>query len=82
MPVTETPPCQSEACTIQTCLARQGFQQPKCDREILALYACCEKMYSLNKSNPESLKSTTSSACPIETNLNEKLKEMRGTARN
>ncbi|GAA6059343.1 hypothetical protein JCM10212_003241 [Sporobolomyces blumeae] len=69
MPLNENPPCQAEACAIQTCLASSNFQQPRCTPQIMALYACCEKMYSLG--------SKTSTACPNPDKLRTQLEDLR-----
>ena len=39
--VSEHPPCQTEACAIQTCLSWNSYNQEKCDGVLERLYAWC-----------------------------------------
>ncbi|KAF2722783.1 DUF1903-domain-containing protein [Polychaeton citri CBS 116435] len=42
------PPCHPRACAIQTCIQKNNFNEEKCQREIDALYECCNQFYQRN----------------------------------
>ncbi|EGZ77643.1 DUF1903-domain-containing protein [Neurospora hispaniola] len=42
------PPCHPRACAIQNCLTRNGFDESKCQKQIDALYECCNAFYEKN----------------------------------
>jgi len=52
MPLSDNPPCQAEACAIQTCLAQNSYNQEKCDGVLEKLYACCNELYKRNPKPP------------------------------
>ncbi|PNS18986.1 hypothetical protein CAC42_6081 [Sphaceloma murrayae] len=39
------PPCHARACAIQNCLQKNQFDQSRCEKEIDALYECCNAFY-------------------------------------
>ncbi|KAJ9063920.1 Cx9C motif-containing protein 4, mitochondrial [Entomophthora muscae] len=49
-------PCQKEACSIQSCLQKNGYQESKCFRELQRLKECCIKVHDLG---------LTSLCCPL-----------------
>ncbi|KZP28499.1 DUF1903-domain-containing protein [Athelia psychrophila] len=51
--------CQTEACSLQTCLGLNTYRPDKCDHQLRKLYLCCQNMY---KKEGESAEST---ACPM-----------------
>ncbi|KAF2083580.1 DUF1903-domain-containing protein, partial [Saccharata proteae CBS 121410] len=42
------PPCHSAACAIQNCLQTSNYKEEKCQKQIDALYACCNLFYEKN----------------------------------
>lgn len=82
---TENPPCQGEACTLQTCLNRYQTSPEKCDDQLLGLYRCCAKMYDManEKGGGDGKgkgggREADSSACPIKSVTFRKLKQLEG----
>jgi hypothetical protein len=47
--------CQSQACAIQNCLQKRGFDATKCEYELAALRKCCTEL---------ARRGGTSTACP------------------
>ncbi|KAG6136924.1 hypothetical protein E4U22_007544 [Claviceps purpurea] len=43
--VDASPPCRPRACAIQDCLARNNYDDAKCQQVIMALYECCHAFY-------------------------------------
>ncbi|CAR30129.1 Cx9C motif-containing protein 4, mitochondrial [Lachancea thermotolerans] len=41
-----TDPCKPQACAIQGCLTKTGFDESKCSHLIDSLYECCSKFYN------------------------------------
>lgn len=39
------PPCHPQACAIQACIQKNNYDEAKCQRQIDALYECCNKFY-------------------------------------
>lgn len=56
----EVPPCQNEACSLQSCLNRNTYSPEKCDTYLLKLYECCTSLYAATDGKGES------TACPDE----------------
>ncbi|KAF9262560.1 DUF1903-domain-containing protein [Marasmius fiardii PR-910] len=52
-------PCQTQACSLQTCLNKNTYQPERCDRYLRELYLCCQKMYDESDGKRES------TACPM-----------------
>ncbi|KIM36865.1 hypothetical protein M413DRAFT_281633 [Hebeloma cylindrosporum] len=52
------PPCQTEACSLQSCLNKNIYSPEKCDRYVRSLYECCQRMYDATSGKGES------TACP------------------
>ncbi|KAK7566375.1 hypothetical protein IWX92DRAFT_82039 [Phyllosticta citricarpa] len=67
------PPCHSRACAIQDCLQRSGYQEDKCQKQIDALYECCNAFYQKNGDDASSV------SCPKAPLLRLKMKQ-RGQA--
>ncbi|KAF2121363.1 DUF1903-domain-containing protein [Lophiotrema nucula] len=42
------PPCHPKACAIQSCLAKNNYKEGKCQKEVEALYQCCNAFYDQN----------------------------------
>lgn len=62
-------PCKAEACAIQDCLQRHGYNEAKCTKLIDKLYLCCKSYYEENGQD----KQTT--CCPKFNLLQLKLKQ-------
>lgn len=84
----EHPPCQTEACTLQTCLSRHTYSPAKCDPQMLELYRCCAKMYSQEGGDGSGKRTgkgeggtegSGSTACPIKSVVERKLKQMESS---
>lgn len=41
-------PCLPQACAIQNCLEKNGYNESKCTKVIDELYLCCKKFYDDN----------------------------------
>ncbi|AAS53209.1 AFL165Wp [Eremothecium gossypii ATCC 10895] len=39
------PPCKAQACAIQACLKRTGYEEGRCAAAVEALYTCCAQFY-------------------------------------
>lgn len=37
--------CKPQACAIQDCLKKHGYDESKCSAQIDRLYACCKQFY-------------------------------------
>ncbi|KAE9581125.1 hypothetical protein CGMCC3_g3244 [Colletotrichum fructicola] len=68
------PPCHPRACAIQDCLAKNGYNEDKCQPVITALYECCEAFY---RSKGEG---AISASCPKPHLLQFKLARLRETS--
>ncbi|SCU91950.1 LADA_0F13212g1_1 [Lachancea dasiensis] len=64
-------PCKPQACAIQACLNRTGYDESKCTQLIDQLYECCTKFYQ------EQGAEARSPCCPIPKLLNLKLQQRR-----
>ncbi|KAK4894034.1 Cx9C motif-containing protein 4, mitochondrial [Elasticomyces elasticus] len=42
------PPCHPRACAIQDCIQKNNFDEKKCQKQIDALYECCNLFYQRN----------------------------------
>ncbi|KAI4741933.1 hypothetical protein E4T50_07655 [Aureobasidium sp. EXF-12298] len=42
------PPCHPRACAIQDCIQKNGYDESKCQKQIDALYECCNGFYEKN----------------------------------
>ncbi|KAG9513132.1 hypothetical protein KCU71_g12042, partial [Aureobasidium melanogenum] len=42
------PPCHPRACAIQDCIQKNGYDESKCQKQIDALYECCNRFYEKN----------------------------------
>nr|OQO23597.1 hypothetical protein B0A51_08099 [Rachicladosporium sp. CCFEE 5018] len=42
------PPCHPRACAIQACIQRNGYDESKCQKQVDALYECCNLFYQRN----------------------------------
>lgn len=62
-------PCKPEACAIQDCLKRTGYNEAKCTKVIDQLYLCCKQFYE--DKGPEA----SSLCCPKFNLLQLKLKQ-------
>ncbi|KAE8246990.1 hypothetical protein A4X06_0g4776 [Tilletia controversa] len=59
MPVSSEPACHPEACKIQSCLQKNGFQQERCENVVRELYRCCAQFYREKGDGAES------DSCPL-----------------
>ncbi|SCU99134.1 LAFA_0G22188g1_1 [Lachancea sp. 'fantastica'] len=62
-------PCKPQACAIQACLTKTGFDESKCTQVIDQLYECCTKFYQ------EKGGDARTPCCPIPRLLNLKLEQ-------
>ncbi|KAK7690725.1 hypothetical protein QCA50_005824 [Cerrena zonata] len=53
------PPCQAQACGLQSCLGKNTYSPEKCDKYMRDLYKCCADMYDSTDGKGES------TACPM-----------------
>ncbi|KAK4540571.1 Cx9C motif-containing protein 4, mitochondrial [Oleoguttula mirabilis] len=42
------PPCHPRACAIQDCIQKNNYDEAKCQKQIDALYECCNLFYQRN----------------------------------
>lgn len=63
------PPCHAKACAIQSCLAKNSYNEEKCQSEVDALYECCNSFYSRNGDGAKSV------SCPKASLLRLKMKQ-------
>ncbi|KAH9927755.1 DUF1903-domain-containing protein [Fomitopsis serialis] len=68
------PPCQAEACELQTCLNKNTYKPEKCEEHMRNLYKCCQAMYEQTDGKGES------TACPMPSAVQRWLKNHGGTA--
>lgn len=61
-------PCKPEACAIQACLGKNGYNEAKCTDLIDKLYLCCKNHYLQNGE-------IQTTCCPKPKLLNLKLKQ-------
>ncbi|RCK67206.1 Cx9C motif-containing protein 4, mitochondrial [Candida viswanathii] len=40
--------CKAQACAIQNCLQKNGYNEAKCSKYIDELYECCKSFYETN----------------------------------
>jgi hypothetical protein len=64
-------PCKPQACAIQNCLKKNGYNEAKCTQCIDTLYECCQKFYEKNGENARS------PCCPIPRLLKFKIEQRR-----
>jgi len=57
------PPCQDQACTLQTCLNKHTYNPDACSSQLKQLYLCCSAMYD---GQPQFSGAKESTACPME----------------
>ncbi|KAH0284464.1 hypothetical protein KCU62_g8258, partial [Aureobasidium sp. EXF-3399] len=63
------PPCHPRACAIQDCIQKNGFDESKCQKQIDALYECCNAFYEKNGDSASTL------SCPKAGLLRLKMKQ-------
>ncbi|KAI0684843.1 DUF1903-domain-containing protein [Cytidiella melzeri] len=51
--------CQTQACSLQTCLNMNTYAPEKCSKQMRELYVCCAHMYEQTSDKGES------TACPM-----------------
>ncbi|KAJ9114516.1 hypothetical protein QFC20_001389 [Naganishia adeliensis] len=80
--------CQDEACAIQSCLSRTSYDQSKCEAYVAALYRCCDNFYKAvdkqavtNLAGQERPEVVESTACPIRSVVERKMKQLEKEAR-
>ncbi|ESA43998.1 DUF1903-domain-containing protein [Neurospora crassa] len=66
-----SPPCHPRACAIQNCLTRNGFDESKCQKQIDALYECCNAFYEKNS------ESASTVSCPKASLLRLKMEQRK-----
>ncbi|GMK57501.1 hypothetical protein CspeluHIS016_0403350 [Cutaneotrichosporon spelunceum] len=67
--------CQAEACAIQACLDRNGYNEAKCQAAVRRLYECCADMYARSAAAGTSGTDGTSPSCPMPSVVQRKLKQ-------
>lgn len=77
----------ASACAIQTCLSRNSYNQAKCEQYVEALYRCCDQFYKAvdkqsvtNMAGVERPEVVESTACPIRSIVERKMKQFDGEA--
>ncbi|CAK9784280.1 DUF1903-domain-containing protein [Cutaneotrichosporon oleaginosum] len=65
--------CQAEACAIQDCLDRNGYNEAKCQAAVRRLYECCAEMYAREGE-------AKSPSCPTPQVVQRKLKQLEREA--
>ncbi|KAF1919784.1 hypothetical protein BDU57DRAFT_513069 [Ampelomyces quisqualis] len=63
------PPCHPRACAIQNCIQKNGYDEAKCQKQIDALYECCNAFYKDNGDNASTV------SCPKATLLRLKMQQ-------
>ncbi|KAK1925913.1 hypothetical protein DB88DRAFT_485577 [Papiliotrema laurentii] len=71
--------CQQEACAIQSCLSRNNYNEAKCTAYVDSLYKCCRDMYAAAQQPGGQVPKST--ACPIESVVNRRIKAMEREGR-
>jgi hypothetical protein len=76
------------ACAIQSCLSRTSYDQAKCEAYVAALYRCCDKFYKAvdeqsvtNLAGQERPDVVASTACPIRSVVERKMKQLEKEGR-
>jgi hypothetical protein len=64
------------ACDIQSCLQRNNYNDAKCHSYVEALYRCCDKMYRDAEKAGKSADEAKSTACPVRSVVERKMKAM------
>ncbi|KAK0505720.1 hypothetical protein EDD18DRAFT_1120441 [Armillaria luteobubalina] len=57
--MSSSPPCQAQACDLQSCLNKNTYKPEICQRHLRELYFCCQKLYEQTNDTGES------TACPL-----------------
>ncbi|BEI80649.1 hypothetical protein CcaverHIS002_0111780 [Cutaneotrichosporon cavernicola] len=70
-----TQACQAEACAIQACLDRNGYNEAKCQSAVRKLYECCADMYARADAAGKSAEEAKSPSCPFPAIVQRKLKQ-------
>ncbi|CAK3961844.1 DUF1903-domain-containing [Lecanosticta acicola] len=63
------PPCHPQACAIQDCIQKNNYKEEKCQKQIDALYACCNLFYQQNGDDASTV------SCPKANLLRLKMKQ-------
>ena len=66
------------ACAIQSCLTRTNYNEQKCQDYVDKLYKCCRDMYAADSDSSKDAKST---ACPIKSVVDRRIKAMEREGR-
>ncbi|KAL7927453.1 DUF1903 domain-containing protein [Trichoderma austrokoningii] len=65
------PPCHPRACAIQDCLAKNNYNEARCQNAVKALYECCEAFYQRHGDD------ATSPSCPLPKLLRLKIQQQK-----
>ncbi|KAF2435080.1 DUF1903-domain-containing protein [Tothia fuscella] len=63
------PPCHPRACAIQDCLQKSNYKEERCQKEVDALYECCNAFYQKNGDDASTV------SCPKASLLRLKMKQ-------
>ncbi|KXL42080.1 hypothetical protein M433DRAFT_94346 [Acidomyces richmondensis BFW] len=63
------PPCHPRACAIQDCIQKNNYNEEKCQKQIDALYECCNLFYKRMGDNASTV------SCPKPNLLRLKMKQ-------
>ncbi|WVW85088.1 hypothetical protein I302_107125 [Kwoniella bestiolae CBS 10118] len=68
--------CQEEACAIQSCLTKNNYNESACSAYVESLYRCCQKMYAAADREGRSAEESKSTACPIRSVVERKMRRI------
>ncbi|GFZ50479.1 hypothetical protein JCM24511_08236 [Saitozyma sp. JCM 24511] len=68
--------CQGEACAIQDCLSKHNYSESACQSYVESLYKCCDRMYREAEKRGKSPEEAKSTACPIKSVVDRKMRTM------
>ncbi|KAF2829237.1 DUF1903-domain-containing protein [Ophiobolus disseminans] len=60
--VKTNPPCHPRACAIQNCLQKNGFDEARCQKQVDALYECCNAFYKAQGEDASTVEDETARA--------------------
>ncbi|KAF2862776.1 DUF1903-domain-containing protein [Piedraia hortae CBS 480.64] len=69
------PPCHAHACAIQACIQKNNYNENACQKQIDALYECCNLFYQRNGEDASTV------SCPKASLLKLKMKQRANDAK-
>ena len=64
------------ACAIQDCLSKHNYSESACQSYVESLYKCCDRMYREAEKRGKSPEQAKSTACPIKSVVDRKMRVM------